>query len=135
MAGFVAENAHAPLVVPAFDLEHLALLEPLEPRMRKIEGHSHRGVAVGRKPLLGQIEVNRKAKVARFELGAELVNPRFDSAALDLKRKIGDVKIEQLLVWQIRPVGRHGRARHSVKLAYLGAWACNVLLGFGSEVP
>ena len=33
VAGLVADDAHAPLVLPALDLEHLRFLELLEPRM------------------------------------------------------------------------------------------------------
>jgi len=50
MAGFVAEDLHAPRLVAPFDLEHLRALEALEPRMGEVEGNRHPGNAIGREP-------------------------------------------------------------------------------------
>src|SRR5262249_20581430 len=76
VAGFVPQDAHAPFVFAAFDLEHLRFLEPLEPRVRKVERHRDWRSAGRREPLVREIEGQRKAKLARVELGAQLLNPR-----------------------------------------------------------
>ena len=105
VAGLVAQDAHAPLVIAALDFEHLRLLEPLEPRMRQVERHRHRRRAVRREPLVGDVEVDREAQLARFELGSQLRDAAFDDRAFELERQIGEAQIEQLLVRQLGPVG------------------------------
>ena len=81
--GFVPENAHAPLVIAAFDLEHLRLFQPLQARMRQIEGHGHRRRAVRREPLVGNVEVDRKPQLARLELRAQLRDAPLDHRVLE----------------------------------------------------
>ena len=111
VAGFVAQDAHAPLVLAALDGQHLRLLEALEPRMREIEGHRHRRLAVGREPLVRQIKVKREVKTARRELALQLIDARLDDRARERQRQIREAEIEQFVVAQIGPVAGN-RAGH-----------------------
>ena len=89
----------------AFDLEHLGFLELLEPRVRQIERDGDRRRAVRCEPLIGQIEMQRKAQVARVELGAKLGDP-IGERPFDGQRKVRHADVQQLFVTQI-PANRH----------------------------
>ena len=65
MSGFVPEDAHAPLVFAAFDLEHLGFLQLLEARVGQIERDGDRRPTIRCEPFIRQIETQRKAQVAR----------------------------------------------------------------------
>ena len=67
MARLVPQDAHAPLLVAPFDLEHLRLLELFEPRVREVERDGDGRGAVRRKPLVGEVEVEREIQAARVE--------------------------------------------------------------------
>jgi hypothetical protein len=110
----VAQDAHAPLLAAAFDLEHLRELEPRQPRVRHVERDGDTGHAVGGVPVVRQPEERPKvADAARFELAVERADARHQLATANAQAEIADAQIEQLLVRPRLPfLGRHD-ARHS----------------------
>ena len=112
MAGFVAQDAHAPLVLAALHLEHLRLLELLEPRMRQVERDRNRRRAVRREPLVGQIEVNGAAQALGGHLALKL-GDAVGEPILDGDGEVAHAHVEQRLVRQVRPVWGNQRAGHA----------------------
>ena len=110
--GLVAQQAHARAPGAALDGEHHAELERPEPWVRQVEGDGDVGVVVGGEPLVGQIEMNVGEEVARGQLVAELGDAFRELAALDRDGQFRHSQIEQLVVRERRPVGRHARGRH-----------------------
>ncbi len=72
VAGLVAENLHAPLVLAAFDFEHLRFLELLEARMREVEGDGDAADAVRREPLVREPVVRLERDLPAVELAVEI---------------------------------------------------------------
>ena len=107
VTGLVPEDAHAPFVLAALDLEHLGLLQRFEPRVRQIEGDGDRRCAVRREPLIRQIEVQREAQVARRDLRAKLRDP-IGQRPFDGQRKVRHADVQQRFVTQFRPVVTQG---------------------------
>ena len=98
MPRLMAQDTHAPFVFATLHLEHLRLLELFEARMREIEGDGHGGGAVGRKPLVREVEVERRTEAANGELTPQL----FDAVgerALDDERQVAHAHVEQCIVW------------------------------------
>ena len=112
VTGFVAQDAHAPLVFAALDRQHLGFLEAFEPRMREVERHRHRRLAVGREPFVRQVKVERKGESAPLEFRLELRDARLDDRAVELDRQVRQAKAKQLFVGEIRPVEGSCRAGH-----------------------
>src|SRR6185437_12434362 len=67
----VAQNAHEPACIAAFDLAHDAALEALEARMRKVERYRDAGDAVRREPLFRQPHVRLEVESSGLELRVE----------------------------------------------------------------
>ena len=86
------------VVVAPFDLEHLGLLQALEPRMRQIERHSHGDGSVRREPLARDVDVEREAKVARIQLRPQLCDSALEDRAFDANRQVCQPELQQLLV-------------------------------------
>jgi hypothetical protein len=93
----VAQDAHAPLVLAAFHLEHLRLLELFEPRVRQIERDRDGGGAVGGEPLVGEIEVDGAAQPLGSHILAKL-SDALGERPLDGKREIAHADVEQRFV-------------------------------------
>ena len=113
VAGLVAQDAHAPFVLAAFHRQHLRFLEPFQARVRQIKGHRHRGLAIRREPLIRQVEVQREVEAAIRQLFTQLRNAGFHHRPLEFQGEVRHPQVEELLVGQIRPVGRN-RSRHQV---------------------
>ena len=111
VAGLVAQDAHGPLVLAALDLEHLRLFQPLEPRVRQVEGHGDRRAAVGCEPLVRQVEVQRKAQPHAGDLVAKLGHAR-GQRAFDGEREIGHLDVQERVVRKACPVSDQRPARH-----------------------
>jgi hypothetical protein len=111
MSRLVPQDAHAPLVLAAFDLEHLGLLEPGQPRMRHIKGDGDGGGAVGREPFVRQVEVQRERQPPRGELLPQLLEP-IGQRVLDGDRQIRHPDVQERFIIKIRPVGAEGETRH-----------------------
>ena len=91
-------------VFAALNSQHLRLLEALEPRVRQVEGHGHRHFAVGREPLVGQVEMQREVQAARREFALQLVNARLHHGAGERDRQVLQSQVEERLVGQVGPV-------------------------------
>ena len=113
VTGLVPEDAHAPFVFAALDLEHLGLLQRFEPRVRQIEGDGDRRRAVRREPLIRQVEVQREAQVARRDLRAKL-RDAIGERPFDGQRKVRHADVQQRFVTEFGPVVTQGGTRHEV---------------------
>ena len=113
VAGLVPEDAHAPFVFAALDLEHLGLLERFEPRVRQIEGDGDRRRAVRSEPLVRQVEVQGEAQVARRDLRAKL-RDSIGEGPFDRQREVRHADVQQRFVTQFGPVVTEGGSRHEV---------------------
>ena len=111
--GLVPQDAHAPFVFAALDLEHLGLFQRFESRVRQIEGDGDRGCAVRREPLVRQIEVERKAQAARGDLRAKL-RDSIGERPFDRQREVRHADVQQLFVTQFGPVVTQCGSRHEV---------------------
>jgi hypothetical protein len=111
VGGLVAENPHAPLELTAFHFEHLRFLQLGQPGVREVERDGHGGGAVGREPLVRQIEVQRKAKAARPQLVEKLPDAP-GQLALDGQGQIGHPDVQELFVTEIHPFVIQQGARH-----------------------
>ena len=105
MSRFVPEDLQAPFGRAAFDLEHLRLLEPHQPRVREVERDRDAGHAVRREPLCRQPEVRPETEAARGQLVVQLRDAWLEPAARDRQAQLAKLHIEQRFVVQIRPVG------------------------------
>src|SRR6185295_9090063 len=105
MADLVAQDAQAPLGGAALDLEHLALLEAAETRMRAVERNRHSRHAVGAEPLVREPEVRAYAQAVVRELPPDLPDQGLEAASLDVQIEIGEAEIEKALVTPLRPLG------------------------------
>src|SRR5688572_11245769 len=112
MPRFVTQNAHAPLVFAPLDFQHLRFLELGQTWMRQVERDGDRGTAVGRKPFVRQVKVQREAKPPCLELLSQL-RDALGHRALDLEREIRHPYVEQRFVTQFRPVVTYRETRHS----------------------
>ena len=114
VTGLVAQDPEAPLPGPALYLEHLALLQPGEPRMGEIERNRHPGHAVRAEPLVGQPVVRAEAQAPCLQLAEELGETILQPAAVDREVEIAQAKVEELLVVPAVPDRRgEGPARPS----------------------
>ena len=123
VAGFVAQDAHAPLRRAPFDLQHVGALEPLQAGMRKVEGDRHAGDAVGREPLVREPEMRPEAlEPARVELLLQLGEALGQHAVVDGDAKLAHPQIEELLVRPVLPLlsREHRRLRHPFSLGHSG---------------
>ena len=111
MTRLVPQNPHAPLVLAAFHLEHLRLLELLEARMRQVERDGDRRRAVGGVPLVAEVDVKGKPQPAVGKLGAKLCNP-LRQRPLDRQRKVRHTDVQQRFVIEIGPVVPKGSLGH-----------------------
>ena len=139
VAGLVAEDLDAPVVRAALHLEHLALLELLEPGMREIERDGDAADAVRREPLVRQPVVGLEREFAVLELGVQLRDARHQLAAFDGDAQVAHPDVEQLLVVQRRPpVGRaagddRGRVGEGRGIGGSGGCAGLLAAGRGSD--
>ena len=113
VAGLVPQDAHAPLVVAALDLEHLRLLERFEPRVGEIEGNGDRRRPVGSEPLVRQVEVQREAQLACLDLRAQLCDT-LGEGPFNRQREVRHADVQQRFVTQFGPVVTQGGSRHGV---------------------
>src|SRR5688500_12273334 len=87
VARLMAQDAHAPFMLAAFDLEHLRFLQPLEPGMRQVEGDGDSRGTVRGEPLLRDVKMQREAKAAVVELGPKL-SDTIGEGAFDGQRQL-----------------------------------------------
>ena len=111
MAGLVAKDPHAPLVFAPLDFEHLRFLELLEARMREIERNRNGRGAVGCEPLVGEIEMQRKAEASLAKLLAKLIDP-LGQRAFNRQGQVSHTQIEQSVIVELRPSLVHGAFGH-----------------------
>src|SRR5438067_12564812 len=105
MSGLVPQDAHAPLRRSAFDFEHVRALEPLEARMRKIEGNRHTRHAVGREPFVRQPEMGLEVdEPAPFELLLKRGHAIREHTPFDADAQLAHAEIEELFVRPVLPL-------------------------------
>ena len=82
VAALMPQQFLAPFRRAALDFHHQMHLESLETRMRQIKWDGNGGNAVRRKPFVGQVAIGTKCHAARSQIVDELVDARFELAAL-----------------------------------------------------
>src|SRR6185503_10174855 len=133
VSGLVAQNPHAPGPRAPFDLQHLAVLDAHQSRMRQIERNPNARHAVRAEPLRGQPAVRPEADSAPFQFVVKLHDPALQRRPLDLQSQIAQAQIQQLPVGQRRPVqpayARRVPNRPRSLESCLSPRPCHVLLG------
>src|SRR5207245_1898963 len=97
VAGLVTEDLEAPVPGAALHLEHLALLQPAQPRVDQVERDGHAGHAVGTEPFVGEPEVRPEVQATRLQLADELGDAVLDAGALDAQVEVARPEGEQPL--------------------------------------
>src|SRR4051794_35267670 len=105
MTHLVAEDSHAPVLGAPFHLVHLAPLQRLEARMRKIKWNRDARVRVRSEELVAQPEVGAKDQALARHLDVKALDVPFEFRSLDAHSKIAQSHVEQLLVAVINPLG------------------------------
>ena len=116
----VTQELQAPLGRAAFDLEHLAQLERLQPRMRQPERNGDERLLRRSEPLVAEVARGPEGNAARRQLLVQLRDARLELRACEAHAKIAHAHGQKLFIAGAGP-RRLGRRRRRCRRIHHGS--------------